>query len=122
MGCQRQRSFNAHDPLGLIAAPIAPAWCGETCSVGDHRKLAIDTARPTRVQAVVKAISGALIITVVLVNLVAPPPPAMNSGAPSWSGTSKSFAEWCPHFSAGHVSSSRASIFKFFERAWIARQ
>jgi hypothetical protein len=119
MGCQRHRSFNAHDPLGLIAAPIAPAWCGEACSVGDHRKLAIDVARPT---AVVKAIGGALIITMVLVSLVARPPPAMDSGAPSWSGTSKSFAEWCPHFSAGHVSSSRASIFEFFERAWVARE
>jgi hypothetical protein len=115
MACRRQKSFNTHDPLGLIAVPMRPVSGGVERSGGRHSTLPTDSAAPTRVPAVVKTISGALIAAVLLVGLVAPPRPAIDSGAPSRTGISKSFAEWCPHFRAA----SRESIFELFERALI---
>jgi hypothetical protein len=118
MGCRRQTSFNTHDPLGLIAAPMVPASGGVEHSVGDYPKLLPDHAQPTRVPTAVKTIGAGLVTAVLIVTLVAPPGSGTESGTPSRTGISKSFAEWCP-FSAPHLSASRESINELVDRAWI---
>jgi hypothetical protein len=97
MTCRRQESFNTHDPLDLIAVPMRPVSGGVERPGGRFPTLPTDSAAPTRVPAVVKTIGGVLITAVLLVSLVAPPRPAIDSGAPSPTVISKSFAEWCPH-------------------------
>src|SRR5215467_12824686 len=100
MGCRRHKPFTAHDPLGLIAMPMAGAPADFGRSSSDFSKLAIVSAGPTTLPTAAKTIVGALIMLFVLVGLVAPPGP----GADSKTAISKPFAEWCPHFSASHVS------------------
>ena len=113
MGC-RHKSLTTHDPLGLIAMPMAgpPADFGR--SSFDFSKLAIASAGPTTLPTAAKTTVGALIMLFVLVDLVAPPGPGADSHGPSRTAISKPFAEWCPHFSASHVS--KASFANLFDR------
>ena len=115
MECWRHKSFTVHDPLGLIAMPMggAPADFGRSSS--DFSKFAITSAGPTGLPTAAKTIVGALIMLFVLVGLVAPPGPGANSHGPSRTAISKPFAEWCPHFSASHVSG--ASFVDLLDRA-----
>jgi hypothetical protein len=62
----------------------------------------------------VKTITGALTL-VALLSLVALP--GADSPGPSKTAISKSFAEWCPHLSASHVSPSYPPIADLFDRA-----
>ena len=114
MGCRRHKSFTAHDPLGLIAMPMAGAPADVGCSSSDYSKLAIADAGPRTLPTAAKTI-GALIMLFVLVGLVAPPGPRTDSHRPSKTAISKPFAEWCPHFTASHVS--EASIVDLLDRA-----
>jgi hypothetical protein len=103
MGCRRHKPYTAHDPLGLIAMPMT----GTLADFGrpsDFSKLEIVSAGPTTLTTAAKTIVGAVIMLFVLVGLVAPHGPGANSHYPSKTATSKPFAEWCPHFSAAHVS------------------
>ena len=113
MGC-RHKSLTTHDPLGLIAMPMAgpPADFGR--SSFDFSKLAIASPGPTTLPTAAKTFIGALIMLFVLVGLVAPPGPGADSHDPSKTAISKPFAEWCPHFSASHVS--KASFANLFDR------
>src|SRR5262245_43026056 len=115
MGCRRHKPFTAHDPLGLIAMPIAgaPADFGRASS--DFSKLATASAGPTTLPTAAKTIVGALIMLFVLVGLVAPPGPGTDSHGPLRTAISKPFAEWCPHFGASHVS--EASIIDLLDSA-----
>ena len=115
MECRRHNSFTAHDPHGLIATPMAgaPAEFGRSSS--NFSKLAIASTGPTTRPTAAKAMVGALIMLFVLVGLVAPPGPGANSHGPSKTAISRPFAEWCPHFSASHVSG--ASIVDLLDRA-----
>jgi hypothetical protein len=115
MGCHQHKYFAAHDPLGLMAMPMAGAAADFGRSSSDFSKLAIASAGPITLPTAAKAIVGALIMLFVLVDLVAPPGPGAGSHGPSKSATSKPFAEWCPHFSAAHVS--EASIVDVLDRA-----
>ena len=103
MGC-RHISLTAHDPLGLIAMPMAgvPADFGRTSS--DISKLVSAGAGPTTLPSAAKTFVGALIMLFVLVGLVAPPGPGPDSHGPSKTAIAKPIAQWCPHFSASHVS------------------
>ena len=76
MGYERPKSFNVHDPLGLIAMPMAPMTAGLENSVVDYPKLITDGGQSTGVPTAVRTIGGALITALVLVGLVAPPRPA----------------------------------------------
>jgi hypothetical protein len=111
MGCRRHKSLTAHDPLGLIAMPMAraPADFGRFSS--HFARLAIASPRPTTLPTAAKTIVGAVIMLFVLVGLVAPPGPGADSNGPSKTAIS----EWCPHFSASHVS--EASIVDLLDRA-----
>ena len=111
MGC-RHISLTAHDPLGLIAMPIAGAPDDFGRSSSDLSKLAIASAGPTTLPTAAKTLVGALIMLFVLVGLVAPPGPGADSH--SKTAISKPFAEWCPHFGASHVS--EASFVDLFDR------
>src|SRR5262245_39756354 len=71
MGYERQKSFNVHDPLGLIAMPMAPMTAGLENSVADYPKLITDSSQSTGVPTAVRTIGGALITALVLVVLVA---------------------------------------------------
>jgi len=115
MGCRRHKSLTAHDPLGLIAMPMAgaPADFGRASS--DYSKIAIASAAPTTLPTAAKTFVGALIMLFVLVGLVAPPGPGADSHDPSKTAISKPFAEWCPHSSASHVS--EASFVDLLDRA-----
>jgi hypothetical protein len=115
MGCHRHKPYTAHDPLGLIAMPMAgvPADFGRSSS--DFSKLAIASTGSTTLPTAAKTIVGALIMLFVLVGLVAPPGPGADSNGPSKTAISKPFAEWCPHFSASHVS--EASIVDVLDHA-----
>lgn len=115
MGCRRQKPFTAHDPHGLIAIPMARAPADFGRSSSDFSKLAIASAGSTTLPTAAKAMVGALIMLFLLVGLVAPPGPAANSQGPSKTAISKPFAEWCPHFSAAHVS--EASFGDLLDRA-----
>jgi len=115
MGCHRHKSFTAHDPLGLIAMPMAGAAADFGRSSSDFSKLAIASAGATTLLTVAKTIVGALIMLFVLVDLVAPPGPGAESHGPSKTAISKPFAEWCPHFTASHIS--EASIVGLLDRA-----
>ena len=113
MGC-RHKSLTTHDPLGLIAMPMGPpADFGR--SSFDFSKLAIASAGPTTLPTAAKTFIGALIMLFVLVGLVAPPGPGAHSHGPSKTAISKPYAEWCPHFSASHVS--EASFVELLDRA-----
>jgi hypothetical protein len=112
MGC-RQISFTAHDPLGLIAMPIAGAPDDFGRSSSDFSKPAIASAGPTTLPTAAKTFVGALILLFVLVGLVAPPGPGTDSHDASKTAISKRFAEWCPHFSTSH---SEASFVDLFDR------
>ena len=114
MGC-RHKSLTAHDPLGLIAMPMAAAPADFGRSSSDFSKLAIASAGPTTVATAAKTFVGALIVLFVLVGLLAPPGPGAGSHGPSKTAISKPFAEWCPHFSASHVS--QASFVDLLDRA-----
>ena len=115
MGCRRHKSLTAHDLLGLIAMPMAGAPADFGHSSSDFSRLAIASARTTTLPTAAKAIVGALIMLFVLVGLVAPPGPGADSHGPSKTAISKPFAEWCPHFSASHVS--EASFVELLDRA-----
>jgi len=115
MGCRRHKPFTAHDPLGLIAMPMAGAPTDPVRSSSDFSKLAIASAGPKTLPTAAKTIVGALIMLFVLVGLVAPPGPGDDSHGPPKTAISKPFAEWCPHFSASHVS--EASIVDLLDRA-----
>ena len=95
MDYERQKSFSVHDPLGLIAMPMAPMTAGLENSVADYPKLITDSGQPTGVPTAVRAIGGALITALVLVGLVALRGPATEPGTPSRTGTSQSYAAWC---------------------------
>ena len=111
----RHKSLTTHDPLGLIAMPMAGAPADFGRSSFDFSKLAIASAGPTTLPTAAKTIVGALIMLFVLVGLVAPPGPGADSHGPSKTAISKPFAEWCPHFSASHVS--EASFVELLDRA-----
>jgi hypothetical protein len=115
MGCRRHRSLTAHDPLGLIAMPMAGAPADFGRSSSDFARLAIASAGPTTLPTAAKTIVGALIMLFVLVGLVAPPGPGADSHGSSKTAISMPFAEWCPHFSASRVS--EASIADLLDRA-----
>ena len=117
MGYERQKSFNVHDPLGLIAVPMAPMTAGLENSVADYPKLITHNGQPTGVPTAVRTIGGALIIALVLVGLVAPPGPATDPNTPSRTGTSPSYAVWCPHLNAPLVFASSHPIRELFNRA-----
>ena len=119
MGCRRHKSLTAHDPLGLIAMPMAGPPADFVRSSSDFSKLAIGSAGPTMLPAAAKTIVGALIMLFVLVGLVAPPGPGADSHGPSKTAISIPFAEWCPHFSASHVSG--ASFVDVLDRALMLR-
>ena len=114
MGCRRHKSLTAHDPLGLIAMPMAGAPADFGRSSSDFSKLAIASTGPTTLPTASKTFVGALIMVFVLVDLVAPPGPGADSHGPSRTAISKPFAEWCPHFSASHVS--KASFADLLDR------
>jgi hypothetical protein len=88
----------------LIAMPMAgtPADFGRSSS--DYSKLALASAGPTTLPTAAKTIVGALIVLFVLVGLVAPPGPGVDSHGPSKTMIAMPFAEWCPHFSSSHAS------------------
>ena len=111
----RHKSLTTHDPLGLIAMPMAGAPADFGRSSFDFSKLAIASAGPTTLPTAAKTFIGALIMLFVLVGLVAPPGPGVDSHGPSKTAISKPFAEWCPHFSASHVS--EASFGDLLDRA-----
>jgi hypothetical protein len=90
MGYERQKSFNVHDPLGLIAMPMAPMTAELENSVADYPKLITDSGQSTGVPTAVKTIGGALITALVLVGLV-----ALRGPATERTGTSQSYAAWC---------------------------
>jgi len=115
MGRRRHETFTAHDPFGLIAMPMARAAADFGRFSPDFSKLAIASAGPTTLPTAAKKIVGALIMVFVLVGLVAPPGPGADWHGPSRIVTSKPIAEWCPHFSATHVS--EASIADLLDRA-----
>ena len=114
MGC-RHKSLTTHDPLGLIAMPMAGAPADFGRSSFDFSKLAIASPGPTPLTTAAKTFIGALIMLFVLVGLVAPPGPGADSHAPSKASSSMPVAEWCPHFSASHVS--EASFGDLLDRA-----
>jgi hypothetical protein len=122
MGYERQKSFNAHDPLGLIAMPMAPMTAGLEHSVADCPKLTTDGGQSTGAPTAVRTIGGALIIVLVVVGLVAPPGPATDPGIPSRTGTSQSYAAWCPHSNAPLVFASRHPIRELFGRALMIQR
>jgi hypothetical protein len=107
MGYERQKPFNVHDPLGLIAMPMAPMAAGLEHSVADYPKLTTDGGQSTRVPTAVRTIGGALITVLVVVGLIAPPGPATDPGTPSPTATSQSYTAWCPHSNAPLVFASR---------------
>jgi hypothetical protein len=115
MGCRRQKSLTPHDPLGLIAMPMAGAPADFGRSSSDFSRLAITSAGLKTLPTAAKTIVGALIMLFVLVGLVAPPGPGADSHGPSKTAISRPFAEWCPHFGASHVS--EASIVDLLDRA-----
>jgi hypothetical protein len=115
MAGRRHKSFTAHDPLGLIAMPMAGAPADFERSSSDFSRLAIANARPTTLPIAAKTIVGALIMLFVLVGLVAPPGPGADSHGPSKTAISMPFAECCPHFSASHVS--KGSFVNLLDRA-----
>jgi len=115
MGCRRHKPFTAHDPLGLIAMPMEGVAADFGRSSSDFSKLAIESAGPTTLPTAAKTFVGALIMLFVLVDLVAPPGPGADSHGPSRTAISKPFAEWCPHFSASHVS--KTSFADLLDRA-----
>ena len=114
MGC-RNISLTAHDPLGLIAMPMAGAPTDFGRSSSDFSRLAIASAGPTTVRTAAKTFVGALTMLFVLVGLVVPPGPGAGSHGPSKTAISEPFAEWCPHFGASHVS--EASFVYVLDRA-----
>ena len=118
MGYERQKSFNVHDPLGLIAMPMAPMTAGLKNSVADDPKRIIDGGQSTGVPTAVRTIGGALTTALVLVGLVALGGPATDPGAPS-RVTSQSYAAWCPHLNASLVFESRHPIRELFNRAFM---
>ena len=112
----RHKSLTTHDPLGLIAMPMAGVPPAEfRRSSSDFSKHAIARAGPTKLPTAAKTFVGALILLFVLVGLVAPPGPGADSHGPSKIAISKPFAEWCPHFSAAHVA--RASFVDLLDGA-----
>ena len=115
MGCRRHKSLTAHDPLGLIAMPIAGVSANFGRSSYKFAKLAIASAGPTTLPTAAKTFVGVLIMLFVLVALVAPPGPGFNSHGSSRTAISMPFAEWCPHLSATHVS--EASFGDLLDRA-----
>ena len=115
MGCRRHKSFTAHDPLGLIAMPMSGTPTDFGRSSSDFSKLEIASAGPATLPTAATTILGALIMLFVLVGLVALHGPGANSHYPSKTAIAKPFAEWCPHFSASHVS--EASIVDLLDRA-----
>src|SRR5262245_41612233 len=87
MGYERRKSFNVHDPLGLIAMPMTPMTAGLENSVTDYpRNLITDGSQSTGVPTVLWTIGGALITALVLVGLVAPPGPTTEPGTSSRTG------------------------------------
>jgi len=122
MGCERQKSYNVHDALGLIAMPMVPMTAGLENSVTDYPKLMTDGGQSTGVPTAVRTIEGALIIALVLVGLVAPPGPATDPNTPSRTRTSPSYAAWCPHLNAPLVFASSHPIRELFDRALMIQQ
>jgi hypothetical protein len=122
MGYERQESFDVHDPLGLIALPVAPMTTGLENSVADYPKLMTDGGQSTGVLTAVRTIGGALITALVLVGLVAPPGPVTDPGRPSRTGTSQSYAAWCPHLNASLVFASRHPIREPIDRTLMIQR
>ena len=122
MGYERQKSFNVHDPLGLIAMPMAPMTAGLENSVADYPKLITDGGQSTGVPTAVRTIGGALITVLVLVGILAPPGPATDPGTPSQTGTSQSYASWCPHLNAPLLFAPRHPIRELFDRALMIQR
>ena len=122
MGYERQESFNVHDPLGLIGMPMAPMTAGLENSVADYPKLITDGGQSTGVPTAVRTIGGALITVLVLVGILAPPGPATDPGTPSQTGTSQSYASWCPHLNAPLLFAPRHPIRELFDRALMIQR
>jgi hypothetical protein len=107
MGYERQKSFSVHDPLGLVAMPVAPIPVPIEQFVADCPKLTTEGGQSTGVPTAVRTIGGAVIAVLVVVGLVAPPGQATDPSIPSRTETSQSYAAWCPRLNAplGFVSS-----------------
>jgi hypothetical protein len=114
-------SSNVHDPLGLMAMPVAPMSAGLDNPAVGNPKLATEGAQSAGVSTSVKTIGGALITLLVVVSLVAPPGPATESSVPR-TGISKSYAGWCPRFTSGLVSETRNPIRELLDRALILQR
>jgi hypothetical protein len=119
MGYNRQKSFNTHDPLGLMAMPMSSTTAGLEHSIADCSKLTADNDQSAEEPTAVRMIGRVLITVLVVLGLVAPPGPATDPGAPSRTGMSQSYALWCAHAHARLVSASGHSGRELFDRAMM---
>ena len=63
-------SFNVHDPLGLIAMPMAPMTAGLENSIADYPKLITDSGQSTGVPTAVGSRNWMLLLCRPLINMM----------------------------------------------------